>query len=356
MTSFARYLETKIKRGLQTHYESDPRNLDITDLSVSFTRRMDTDEVVMRYSIHFDGAPVLSQGLSITFLEHQEFQPAEVRDLCSRNVSHFKGVIRRIWSEICEDARVRADLEQFQREIAALESVNASPERLNAYRREYERQRTHAHLHHGLAAAPARQTAAEVQNRLQEYQRRLAEYQQSYLDPYYQSLREDRRDAMLAMLGQQTALYIRADNAAEKAAEAKGLVLLKENLTPAQLASYERDQSFEVVGCHTGKTYRIKRGRQQNIFVLDKKGREVSGICFLPQGGLCISDGMLCQKIALETDETETLKIAIPFSTGGYGTSPLQQAANAIQGLQGAGTSALGGGLLGSVLSLGRWP
>lgn len=349
MTSFARYLETKIKRGLQTHYESDPRNVDIADLSVSFTRRVDTDEVEMRYSIHFDGAPVLSQNLLITLLDQQEFQPAEVRNFWNSPPAHLKGVIRRIWSEICEDARVHADLEQFQREIAALESVNASPERLNAYRREYERQRAHAQLHHGLTST-SRQTATEVQRRITEYQRQLAEYQRSYLSPYTQSLRDDRRDAMLAMLGQQNVFYGRTDNAAEKAAEAKGLILLKENLTPAQLASYERDQSFEVVGCHTGKTYRIKRGRQQNIFVLDKKGREVSGICFLPQGGLCVSDGMLCQKIALETDETETLKIAIPFSTGGYGTSPLQQ------GLQGAGTSALGGGLLGSVLSLGRWP
>jgi hypothetical protein len=99
-----------------------------------------------------------------------------------------------------------------------------------------------------------------------------------------------------------------------KEAQARGLQLLKENLTPEQLASYEKNKHFDVKGGETGKTYRIRHGRQMNITELDANGNRVGGICFLPQGGLVSGDCMLAQKTALELFETEALGIANRFA------------------------------------------
>lgn len=97
-------------------------------------------------------------------------------------------------------------------------------------------------------------------------------------------------------------------------AQARGIELLKESLTPAQRQSYEVDRHFEVRGSDTGTRYRIKHGRQMNIDVLDANGNRVHGICFLPVGGLVAGDCMLAQKLALELEETEALKVANRFS------------------------------------------
>jgi hypothetical protein len=90
-------------------------------------------------------------------------------------------------------------------------------------------------------------------------------------------------------------------------------MLLREWLSPGQLFEYERTGSFEVVGCKTGKRYRIEEGRQQNIFELDGRGRPLCGWCFMPEGGLANGDVMLAQKIALETDEQAVMKVALSF-------------------------------------------
>ena len=42
-------------------------------------------------------------------------------------------------------------------------------------------------------------------------------------------------------------------------------------------------------------------------------GRPIRGWCFVPQGGLATGDITLAQKIALETDEDETMKVALRF-------------------------------------------
>lgn len=93
-------------------------------------------------------------------------------------------------------------------------------------------------------------------------------------------------------------------------AQARGLQLLKDNLTPEQRDSYEKNKYFDVKGGESGTTYRIRHGRQMNIDVLDKKGRRKRGICFLPIGSLVAGDCMLAQKTALELYESEALKVA----------------------------------------------
>jgi len=98
-------------------------------------------------------------------------------------------------------------------------------------------------------------------------------------------------------------------------ADARGIKLLRENLTKAQLAQYDAKKYFDVTGSATGKTYRIKHGRQQNIIEYNDDGKAVALWCFLPTGGLCAGDCMLAQKVALETDEKGALKIANRFHT-----------------------------------------
>lgn len=96
-------------------------------------------------------------------------------------------------------------------------------------------------------------------------------------------------------------------------AQARGLQLLKDNLTPEQRESYEKNRYFDVKGGESGTTYRIRHGRQMNIEVLDKKGKRDHGLCFLPIGSLVAGDCMLAQKTALELYENEALKVANRF-------------------------------------------
>jgi hypothetical protein len=85
--------------------------------------------------------------------------------------------------------------------------------------------------------------------------------------------------------------------------EARGLKLLKEWLSPEQFAQYDEKSYFEVIGCHSGKRYRISRGTSMNIHEFDGAGCPCVGWCFVPKGHLAAGDIMLAQKIALETDE-----------------------------------------------------
>jgi hypothetical protein len=95
--------------------------------------------------------------------------------------------------------------------------------------------------------------------------------------------------------------------------EARGLQLLKEWLTPEQIAQYDATSYFEVTGCHSGKRYRISHGTSMNIRELDRAGRSRVGWCFVPKGHLVAGDVMLAQKIALETDERGALTVANKF-------------------------------------------
>ena len=93
-------------------------------------------------------------------------------------------------------------------------------------------------------------------------------------------------------------------------AEQKALDLLKQWLSSVQLAQYERTGSFDVTGCHSGKHYRIRHGRQMNIYELDQNDVPIAIWCFGPEGCLPVGDIMLAQKIALETDEHAALAVA----------------------------------------------
>jgi hypothetical protein len=95
-----------------------------------------------------------------------------------------------------------------------------------------------------------------------------------------------------------------------RTAEEKGVALLKQWLSAAQLAQYEKYGYFEVMGGDSGKHYRIRPSRQMNVDELDEHGVRTVAWCFGPEGELPIGDVMLAQKIALENNEQAALALA----------------------------------------------
>jgi hypothetical protein len=96
--------------------------------------------------------------------------------------------------------------------------------------------------------------------------------------------------------------------------EARGLKLLREWLSPEQRAQFDAERYFDVIGCHSGKKYRIRYGSSANIEELDDAGHPRIGWCFVPNIHLVAGDVVLAQKIALETNEREALEVANRFS------------------------------------------
>ena len=98
------------------------------------------------------------------------------------------------------------------------------------------------------------------------------------------------------------------------ARETRGTALLREWLSPTQRAQFDTSKSFDVVGCDSGRRYRIHYGRVTNVHEIDDAGQPVTGWCFVPSGHLVAGDVMLAQKIALETNERATLALANRFN------------------------------------------
>lgn len=99
----------------------------------------------------------------------------------------------------------------------------------------------------------------------------------------------------------------------ENSPDARGRRLLCEWLSPAQRAQFESHRYFDVIGCDSGKTYRIHYGTAANVHEIDADGRATMGWCFVPAGYLVPGDVMLAQKIALETEESAALAVANRF-------------------------------------------
>lgn len=99
----------------------------------------------------------------------------------------------------------------------------------------------------------------------------------------------------------------------ENTREARGRRLLRDWLSPRQLEQFDAEEYFDVVGCDTGRKYRIHYGVAMNVRELDEVGRSKIGWCFTPVGCLVAGDAMLAQKVALETFESGALAIANRF-------------------------------------------
>ena len=101
---------------------------------------------------------------------------------------------------------------------------------------------------------------------------------------------------------------------AENKSEARGLRLLRHWLSPSQRAQFDDLGYFEVVGCDSGRRYRIYCGSAMNVYEMDHAGCLNVGRCFMPVGNLVAGDVMLAQKIALETNECSALAVAKGFA------------------------------------------
>jgi hypothetical protein len=108
------------------------------------------------------------------------------------------------------------------------------------------------------------------------------------------------------LLGRMRAFDCRQQGKADK----KAYTLLKEWLSPEQLALFKSKGYFDVKGSHSGRRYRIRCGQQFNIDQLDAKGARVAVWCFGPAGNLPVGDIMLAQKVAIETNERGALAVA----------------------------------------------
>ena len=96
----------------------------------------------------------------------------------------------------------------------------------------------------------------------------------------------------------------------ENTCESRGLRLLRDWLSPCQREQFDAQGHFDVIGCDSGKKYRIHCGTDMNVHEIDEAGRVKSGLCFVPKGSLVTGDVVLAQKIALETFERRALAVA----------------------------------------------
>ncbi len=95
-------------------------------------------------------------------------------------------------------------------------------------------------------------------------------------------------------------------------ADNRSVQLLKAWLSPDQLERFNQDGKFAVIGSKTKNKYWIDDGsRSHNVVRIDPKtNRSVERLCFIPEKANARGDVMLAQKIMLETDEPQALKIA----------------------------------------------
>jgi hypothetical protein len=93
-------------------------------------------------------------------------------------------------------------------------------------------------------------------------------------------------------------------------AEKRAVALLLSWLTPEQEKQWQARGNFEVIGCDTGRRYRITYRAVMNVHELDPDGHPVQQWCLAPERRLAVGDVLLAQKIALETMEAKALAIA----------------------------------------------
>ncbi len=93
-------------------------------------------------------------------------------------------------------------------------------------------------------------------------------------------------------------------------AQVKAEKLLLANLDSDQGAEFRKTRQFVVRSADGERCYRVEYGTAGNIRLLDKSGKAVAKFCIHPHVCLPVEDVMLCQKLLLETDEKEFLRIA----------------------------------------------
>ena len=87
-----------------------------------------------------------------------------------------------------------------------------------------------------------------------------------------------------------------------------------ERLLEACLSLAQRDQfqseGWFLVRSPSGRRYQIRRGRARNVIEVNMQGRRLRTLCCHPVDGVPDADTMLAQKLMLETQEDEFLRLA----------------------------------------------
>lgn len=106
----------------------------------------------------------------------------------------------------------------------------------------------------------------------------------------------------------------RAEAIERERAKERALLLLREHLTDEQKAELadKRYFSLGVIDSKTGerRTYRIHQGRAGNVEQVDENGRRLKRFCIHPDISCPDEDTMLAQKLLLQTNEAEFLRVA----------------------------------------------
>lgn len=97
--------------------------------------------------------------------------------------------------------------------------------------------------------------------------------------------------------------------AAEAAAEERAKQLLTAHLTEDQVRSLN-EQSAIVVRAESGRQYRLRKGWAGNVDGLADDGKVECRYCIHPNAHVPEYDNLLAQKLMLETNEAEFLRIA----------------------------------------------
>jgi len=131
---------------------------------------------------------------------------------------------------------------------------------------------------------------------------------------YYPPTREPSTWTPQAVEQARSAALRYAEEQARRSQEirARAEELLKQHLSEDQQQQFERDREFIVVGSR-GTRYKIRENRGSvvaNISVLKDDGSEGHRLCCHPRDCLPIADVMLAQKLWLESDEQQFLRVA----------------------------------------------
>lgn len=260
--------------------------------------------------------------------EHHSDCPDSIHYLCKRlrlplsgyeSQAEIESMARRAFDEAYEDLNMERELREVRARIQFLHQHRAPPNLI---------EQAMAHELHLLDHVRRHHHREEVSERPRSRSDDMADAmaygygvsREFHEAPYRPRSREDQAHAIEALARAMAAFGLGSGRfgADDSAARARGKQLLIAHLSPEQAACYEKNHYFHVIGCHSGKIYRITEGRQQNVIELDKQGNPKIGRCFLPGGGLVAGDVMLGQKIALECEETAAIQISNPFPVGRY--------------------------------------
>jgi hypothetical protein len=108
---------------------------------------------------------------------------------------------------------------------------------------------------------------------------------------------------------QEQAVRMAEQSEAEKRAE----MLLQSVLDPAQREELKERGFFTLETIAKNgerRIYRIKRGRSHNVEQVDASGRRIKTLCAHPRASVPNADTMVVQKLMLESQEEEFLRIA----------------------------------------------